>query len=78
MTDDEIAMLDFERAWWRHVGAKEGEIRRRWDISPTVYYLKLNALIDRADALEHDPMTVRRLQRMREVRRAARSARRAG
>ena len=44
----------------------------------TRYYQVLNALIDRPDALESDPMLVKRLRRMRATRQRARSARRLG
>ncbi|MDQ1687428.1 MAG: hypothetical protein QOK42_403, partial [Frankiaceae bacterium] len=42
------------------------------------YYQVLNALIDRPEALEFDPMLVKRLRRMRSARARARSARRLG
>lgn len=74
LTDEELAMLDLERSWWKHVGAKETTIRERFDLSPTVYYARLNRLIDRPEALAADPMVVRRLQRIREMRRRHRSA----
>jgi len=73
LTDDELAMLELERSWWKHVGAKDGLIRDRFDISPTIYYARLNALLDRPQAMTADPMTVRRLQRLRDARRRQRS-----
>jgi hypothetical protein len=78
LTDGGLAMLALERSWWKHAGAKESLIRDRFDISPTVYYARLNALIDRPEALAADPMTVRRLQRLRDARRHQRSVRRLG
>jgi hypothetical protein len=78
LTEDEVAMLDLERRWWKFVGAKESQIRERFDISATVYYLRLNALLDKPAALEADPMLVRRLLRIRESQRAHRSAHRMG
>jgi hypothetical protein len=76
LTDLERQVLEFERTWWKHAGAKDTEIRRRWDISPTRYYQILGALLDRPAALEHDPMLVRRLLRLRDERARQRSARR--
>ena len=38
------------------------------------YYQLLNALIDRPEALEHDPLLVKRLRRLREQRQRTRSA----
>jgi len=74
--DQEI--LGFERQWWKYAGAKEQAIRELFDMSATRYYQVLNALIDRAEALAHDPMLVKRLRRLRSARQRARSARRLG
>ena len=71
-------MLDFERQWWKYAGAKEQAVREKFDMSSTRYYQVLNALIDRPDALEHDPLLVRRLRRLRATRQRQRSARRLG
>ncbi len=71
-------VLDFERQWWRYAGAKEQAIRELFDMSATRYYQVLNALLDRPDALAHDPMLVKRLRRLRSTRQRARSARRLG
>lgn len=68
-------ILGFERQWWRHVGAKEEAIRQEFGLSAARYYQLLNALIDSPDAVRHDPMLVGRLQRGREARTRARSAR---
>lgn len=78
LTDTEVQMLEFEKRWWKYAGAKVQAIREAFDCSPTVYYARLHALIDRPDVMAHDPMTVRRLQRLRDARRQARSARRVG
>ena len=71
-------ILTFERQWWKFAGAKEQAIRLRFDLSATRYYQVLNALIDRPEALVHDPMVVKRLRRLRAARQRARSARRLG
>jgi len=71
----ERAILDFERQWWKHAGAKEDAIRSEFSLSAARYYQVLGALIDRRDALVYDPMLVKRLQRMRDARSAARAAR---
>jgi hypothetical protein len=68
-------MLDFERHWWRHAGAKEEAIRSEFGLSAARYYQLLNALIDSPDAVRHDPMLVGRLQRARDARTRARAAR---
>lgn len=76
LTDNEKAVLDFERRWWKYAGAKEEEIRERFGWSSARYYQVVNALIDTPAALEYDPMLVRRLLRLRAARGAQRSARR--
>lgn len=73
LTDTERAMLDLEAHWWKHAGAKEATIRERFDLSSVTYYQRLNELIGRPDALAAEPMLVRRLLRLREARRAART-----
>jgi hypothetical protein len=71
-------ILEFERQWWKYAGAKEQAVRELFDMSATRYYQVLNSLIDRPEALEFDPMLVKRLRRMRSARARARSARRLG
>jgi hypothetical protein len=66
-------VLAFERQWWRYAGAKEAAIREQFGLSATRYYQVLNTLIDRPEALAADPLLVRRLRRMREVRQRQRS-----
>jgi len=71
-------ILAFERQWWKYAGAKEQAIKELFDMSATRYYQVLNALIDTSEALEADPMLVKRLRRLRASRERARSARRLG
>jgi hypothetical protein len=73
--DRDIRILRFERSWWRHAGAKEQAIRKDFGISSARYYQLLGALIDSPAALAHDPMLITRLQRVRDARLAARTAR---
>lgn len=61
-------ILMFERQWWKHAGTKEQAIRDSFGISATRYYQLLNAIIDRPEAQAFDPMTVKRLRRMRATR----------
>jgi hypothetical protein len=78
LSSRDAAMLDFERQWWKYAGAKEQAVREKFDMSATRYYQVLNALIDRPEALVHDPLLVRRLRRLRATRQRQRSARRLG
>jgi hypothetical protein len=72
LTDRDRAILDFERSWWSEPGRKELAIRERFDLSTTRYYEILNELLDAPQALEYDPLVVRRLRRVRDRRRRAR------
>jgi hypothetical protein len=78
LSERDRSILDFERQWWKYAGAKESAVREKFDMSSTRYYQVLNALIDRPEALEHDPLLVRRLRRLRATRQRQRSARRLG
>ena len=77
LDERERDMLDFEREWWKYAGAKEQAIKARFDLSTTRYYELLNRLIDRDEAVEYDPMLVKRLRRLRAQRQRQRAARRA-
>ena len=72
LTDHEQAVLDFERSWWTEDGVKEVLIEERLEMTSSRYYQVLNELLDRPDALDHDPMVVRRLRRLRDRKRRAR------
>lgn len=74
LSDLDRDVLAFERLRWQHAGAKETAVRERFGLSGVRYYQLVNALIDRPDALRHDPQLVMRLRRVREQR----AARRAG
>ncbi len=71
-------ILDFERDWWKGTARKEVAVRERFGISAARYYQVLNRAIDLPEALQYDPMLVRRLRRLREQRRRQRFARRLG
>lgn len=75
LSERDVRILKFERSWWRHAGQKEQAIRKEFGLSSARYYQVLSALIDSPAALAHDPMLIKRLQRMRDERHAARSAR---
>jgi len=75
LSERDRRVLDFERQWWRHAGAKEQAIRDTFGLSATRYYQVLGAVIDSPAALAYDPMLVKRLQRMRDARVSARASR---
>lgn len=74
LDDRERAILAFEGRWARHTGAKEEAVRSELGLAPARYYQLLGRLIDTADALEHDPLLVKRLRRARDVRTQRRAA----
>jgi hypothetical protein len=72
LTDRDKAILDFERSWWSEPGPKETAIRERFELSPTRYYEILNQLLEDPEAMDYDPLVVRRLRRLRDRRRRQR------
>lgn len=73
LDDRERALLDFERDWRLHQGCKAAAISERFGISPARYYQLLARVLQRAEALDYDPLTVRRARRLR-AQRARRAA----
>ncbi|TCJ20828.1 DUF3263 domain-containing protein [Nocardioides jejuensis] len=65
--------LRFEERHWRFAGAKAEAIREQFGESITRYYQRLDALIRQPEALATYPQTVRRLNRLRDARRGART-----
>ena len=72
LTERDRAILDFERSWWTETGPKDTAIRARFELSGTRYYQLLAELVDDPEALDYDPLLVRRLRRVRDRRRRAR------
>lgn len=75
MTDPEVPtsrlserhrqMLEFERTWWQLDTPRDEAIRARFDCSTDDYYAELNRVLERPEAMDHDPLVVRRFQRRR-------------
>ena len=74
LSELDMRILAFERSWWRFPGAKEREILEVLGMPVTRYYQLLNALIDRPEAAEFDPVLVARLRRQRSRRHQIRTA----
>lgn len=72
LAERERAVLALERRGFSGPGAKERAIREELGLAPVRYYQLLNALLDDPRALAHDPVTVNRLRRTRDTRRAER------
>lgn len=69
-------VLEFERQWWGHSGAKEQRIRAEFGWTAARYYQVLNAVIDTAVAVRYDPVLVGRLREVRDDRAERRRTRR--
>ena len=75
LSQRDVDILDFERSWWKHAGAKDRAIRDRFDMSSTRYYQLLNDLLENPAAMSHDPILVKRRKRLRQYRQQQRVAR---
>jgi hypothetical protein len=73
LTERDKAVLDLERSWWTSDAEKDAQVQAV-GLTSSAYYQLLNELIDRPEALEYDPLVVRRLRRLRERRRRQRLA----
>ena len=71
-------VLEFERDWWGHSGAKEQNIRREFGWTAARYYQVLDAVIDTEVAVRYDPVFVGRLRVVRDDRAQQRRTRRTG
>lgn len=74
LADDDRAILDLERLWWRYAGAKAAAIHERFGCTEAAYYARLNALLDDPATHAHDPQLLTRPRRLPDQRRAARQA----
>ncbi|MEV0649244.1 DUF3263 domain-containing protein [Phytomonospora sp. NPDC050363] len=72
LSDEERALLAFEKRWWRRAGSKEQAIVAAFGGTVTRYYTLLGEMLDDPVALEAateaEPAVVRRLLAAREER----------
>jgi len=73
--DQAQRILAFENMWTKHSGRKSDHILREFGISRARYFQLLNAILDDPAALEHDPVVVHRLRKVRDQRAASRASR---
>ena len=59
------AVLDFERSWWLVPGPKDRAVQEHLGMSAGRYYQILRDLLDDTEAMTYDPLTVRRLLKVR-------------
>jgi len=72
LSDEDRAILDFERTWWTQDGPKDALLEERFGFDADHYYQALNRLLELPEAMEHAPLVVRRLLRLRDRRRRLR------
>jgi hypothetical protein len=60
------AVIDFERSWFLYPGPKDRAVAEYLGISATRYYQVLRRLLDNPEAERYDPLTIRRLRRVRD------------
>jgi len=73
LTDLDLTVLKLAGQRWRFVGMQEVAVRDATGYSMPRYTQHLLGLLDRPAALLHDPVLVRRLQRLQATRRQARA-----
>jgi hypothetical protein len=67
LSDEDRAILDFERFSWAMPGPKDLAIELDLGLSAAVYYELLRSLVVTRPALVYDPMTTKRVLKMIEV-----------
>ena len=78
LDDRDHLTLQLEGVRFKYAGVKESRVRELFGESMTRYYQRLEGLLERPEAEAAYPMTVRRLVRLREARRAVRVPSRTG
>ena len=69
LTGRDRRVLDFEGSWWLYPEPKDRAIREYLGMTATRYYQILRRLVDDDQAVAYDPLTVRRLRRVRTIHR---------
>jgi hypothetical protein len=69
LSERQQAMLEFERTWWQFDEPRDELIAVRFACTTDEYYAELTQLLERPEAMAHDPLVVRRFQRRRVRRR---------
>lgn len=58
---EDRAILDFERTWWRGPGPKDQAIEMVLGLTASTYYERLLHIVGEPSALAYDPLTVKRV-----------------
>jgi hypothetical protein len=75
LTPTHRTILALESQRWKYAGAKQATVREQLGISYTRYCQLVLALLDNPHAEATEPLLIRRLRRLRDARRVARSLR---
>lgn len=78
LSDRDRTVLELERQRWKYQAAKDAAVLDVLGMMPARYSQVLQTVIDQPAAEVWDPVTVRRLRRLRDVRARDRGARRSG
>lgn len=65
LNDEDRQLLTFEGQGWRFESAKTAAIKQTFGLTPTAYYQRLQAVLDKPEALATEPVLVNRLRRLR-------------
>ena len=61
LNSEELAVLEFERAWWLEPGPKDQAIEFALGLSAAAYYEILRSLVGDRRAMAFDPLTIKRV-----------------
>ena len=61
---EDRAILDFEQGWWTQPGPKDQAIEFSLGLTAACYYERLRRIVGDSGAIDHDPLTVKRVLAM--------------
>ena len=64
LSEEDRAILDFERASWRDAGPKDLSIEMDLGLQSRVYYERLRSLVNSPAGSSYDPLTAKRVRRL--------------
>jgi hypothetical protein len=67
LSDEERAILDFERVSWRESGPKDQTIEQVLGLTSAAYYERLIAVVSTRAGSAYDPLTAKRVLRLIET-----------
>jgi len=67
LSEEDRAILDFERGWWREPGPKDQAIEMVLGLDAARYYDHLRRLVLSVPAMTYDPLTTKRVRALIEA-----------